>query len=181
VFTRTLVPLMQRPDLSLVNLAKDVRAAVKSLAATVGHQQSPAYYDEIDGHLFLARLGGGGAGPAAQIAPPVQTPPAQVLPPAQASVVPVQPLVPARPSRTGGFIFPDSDRRLLSQGEVGRLSRAEMRIARNEIYARKGRIFKSADLREHFSRMPWYRGQHHEVPLNSIEQANVNLLLSMER
>jgi hypothetical protein len=29
--------------------------------------------------------------------------------------------------------------------------------------------------------MPWYRGRHQEVPLNSIEQANVNLLQSLER
>jgi hypothetical protein len=61
------------------------------------------------------------------------------------------------------------------------LSRNDLRIARNEIYARKGRIFKSADLRDHFLRLPWYRPQHLEVPLNSIEQANVNLLLAAER
>jgi hypothetical protein len=176
VFTRTLVPLLERPDLSLVNLAKDVRAAVKSLAATVGHQQSPAYYDEIDGHLFLAKLGGGNAPPQVQIPPPVQA-----QPQAQASLVPVQPVVPAQPSRSDGFVFHDSDRRLLTPADVSRLSRAELRIARNEIYARKGRLFKSADLQQHFSRMPWYRGRFDEVPLNATEQANVNLLLAAER
>jgi hypothetical protein len=57
VFTRTLIPLIENPNLSLVKVAKEARARVKSLAESIGHRQSPAYYDEIDGDLFLARLG----------------------------------------------------------------------------------------------------------------------------
>ncbi|MGE3988989.1 caspase family protein [Pseudorhodoplanes sp.] len=57
VFTRTLVPLLQRPDLSLVTLAKQVQPTVKDLAQKVGHLQTPAYYDEIIGDFYLVERG----------------------------------------------------------------------------------------------------------------------------
>ena len=41
--------------LPLVAVAKETRLRVKSLASTIGMTQSPAYYDEIDGDLYLAR------------------------------------------------------------------------------------------------------------------------------
>jgi hypothetical protein len=53
VFTRTLVPLLKEPGLSLVALAKQVQPKVKELAATVDHVQTPAYYDQIIGDFFL--------------------------------------------------------------------------------------------------------------------------------
>jgi hypothetical protein len=53
VFTRTLVPVLTRPGLSLVSLAKHVQPRVKDLAATIGHVQTPAYYDQITGDFFL--------------------------------------------------------------------------------------------------------------------------------
>lgn len=164
VFTRLLVPMIERPDTSLVTLAKNVRAEVKALAASVGHQQSPAYYDEIDGHLYLARLGSDTS-----------------LPEIHASVAPTPSVTPRQSAKFEGFIFSDSDGRLLSRDEVARLSRNDLRIARNEIFARKGRLFQSPELRDYFSRFPWYRPLYQEVSLNPIEQANVNLLLSMER
>jgi hypothetical protein len=178
VFTRTLVPLLENPSLSLVTLAKDVRAQVKTLAATVAHQQSPAYYDEIDGHLFLANLG----------APAPSNPNVAPNPNVQASIQPIarpeplaQPTPVPPPAAPSGFIFGDSDRRLLNRQEVQRLTKNDVRLARNEIYARKGRFFRDTALRDHFSRFTWYQPHSWDVPLNSIEQANVTLLQSMER
>ena len=55
VFTRSFLPLLTDPSQSLVSVAKETRLRVKSLASTIGATQSPAYYDEIDGDLFLAR------------------------------------------------------------------------------------------------------------------------------
>jgi hypothetical protein len=78
-------------------------------------------------------------------------------------------------------LFPDSDRRSLSRNELSGLSRSDLRIARNEIYARKGRYFKSADLRAHFGRFAWYQPFTWNPPLNAFERANVQLILSMER
>jgi len=75
-----------------------------------------------------------------------------------------------------GFIFPDSDRRLLTPADLRRLSRDELRIARNEIFARRGRYFDSADLKAYFARFPWYAPNSWNPKLNAIEEANVALI-----
>src|SRR5262249_41854793 len=49
VFTRTLIRLMEKPGLSVQELAKTTQSEVRKLAATVSHFQMPAYYDQIDG------------------------------------------------------------------------------------------------------------------------------------
>ncbi|MFO1169435.1 MAG: caspase family protein [Hyphomicrobiaceae bacterium] len=53
VFTRNLVPLLAEPGLTHVDLAKRVQASVDKLAASIGHQQQPAYYDQIVGEFVL--------------------------------------------------------------------------------------------------------------------------------
>ena len=80
-----------------------------------------------------------------------------------------------------GFIFPDSDRRLIAAEELDGLSREELRIARNEIFARRGRKFKTQALRRHFSQFPWYRPHSWNVELNAVERANVAMIKLMER
>jgi hypothetical protein len=57
VFTRTLVPLLKEPGLSLVEVAKQLQPRVEALAAQVDHVQTPAYYDEIRGHFYLVKGG----------------------------------------------------------------------------------------------------------------------------
>lgn len=54
VFTRSLIPLMQQPGLSLIATARQIRRDVQQLAATVSHDQRPAYYDEVTGDFFFA-------------------------------------------------------------------------------------------------------------------------------
>lgn len=51
VFTRSLIPLLQTPGLSLPETARAVRMRVKDLARTIGHDQRPAYYDEVTGRF----------------------------------------------------------------------------------------------------------------------------------
>jgi formylglycine-generating enzyme required for sulfatase activity len=53
VFTRTLVPLLRQPGISHVAFAKRVQTEVRRLAASVRHQQQPAFYDQIDGEIVL--------------------------------------------------------------------------------------------------------------------------------
>ncbi|MEX0955632.1 MAG: YARHG domain-containing protein [Rhizobiaceae bacterium] len=81
---------------------------------------------------------------------------------------------------TEGFVFTDSDRRRLEREEVAGLNAATLRLARNEIYARRGRKFVSQDLREYFSRFGWYRPQFGEVELTYVEQKNVDLIRRFE-
>jgi formylglycine-generating enzyme required for sulfatase activity/uncharacterized caspase-like protein len=57
VFTRVFVPALTRPGLGLGDLAFEVREEVARLAASAGHDQRPAYYDEtIGGRVYLAGL-----------------------------------------------------------------------------------------------------------------------------
>ncbi len=53
VFTRHFVRQLATPGMTLVQLAKRTQGEVKQVAATVRHQQTPAYYDEIVGDYVL--------------------------------------------------------------------------------------------------------------------------------
>ncbi len=57
VFTRNLLPLLETDGLSQVDLAKKLYSKVKKEAATVGHEQHPAYYDQIEGYISLGQSG----------------------------------------------------------------------------------------------------------------------------
>lgn len=80
----------------------------------------------------------------------------------------------------GDLIFPDSDSRILTQAELDGLSAAELRIARNEIFARRGRHFESIDLKEHFATFAWYHPNTWNPKLNAIEEQNVRLIKEAE-
>ncbi len=54
VFTRTLLAELSKPELSMVQIAKRTQVTVRKLAGKVGHEQTPAYYDQIIGDLYLA-------------------------------------------------------------------------------------------------------------------------------
>ena len=56
------------------------------------------------------------------------------------------------------YILPDSDKKVLTEADLAGLSAEDLRKARNEIYARHGRRFKSADLQEYFDEQIWYEG-----------------------
>lgn len=79
------------------------------------------------------------------------------------------------------YIFPDSDSRRLTEGELSVLSQDVLRIAKNEIYARHGRMFASEDLQLYFGSKSWYSGtipgeQFSESVFNQIEKDNIALI-----
>jgi len=53
---------------------------------------------------------------------------------------------------------------------------------RNEIYARHGYVFSSADLKAHFAKMSWYKplNDNSKVQLSQLEQLNVDLIKAWE-
>jgi len=55
VFTRVLAPLLQGPNLSLIEIAKRTQVKVRDLARSVGHEQTPAYYDQVVGNVGLVQ------------------------------------------------------------------------------------------------------------------------------
>ena len=52
VYTRTLLRKIAVEGKPITDLAREVREDVEELAATVKHEQRPAYYDELSGPLF---------------------------------------------------------------------------------------------------------------------------------
>jgi len=79
-----------------------------------------------------------------------------------------------------GFLFADSNVRYLTRPELQKLSADRLHLARNEIFARKGRYFKDDALRTYFSQFPWYEPHAWDVPLGPVERANVDLIQSIE-
>lgn len=79
------------------------------------------------------------------------------------------------------YLLPASDKRVLSEGDIATLTKGQLRIARNEIYARHGYVFKSPDLQNYFSSKSWYHTDpSYNGALNQIEKENVTLLKTRE-
>ena len=57
VFTRNLIRRLAEPDLTLVQIAKRLQIEVRQLAASVGRDQTPAYYDQVVGEIVLNSSG----------------------------------------------------------------------------------------------------------------------------
>jgi Caspase domain len=53
VFTRTFAKELSTPGLTLVQIAKRTQSDVRQIAASVRHEQTPAYYDQIVGDVVL--------------------------------------------------------------------------------------------------------------------------------
>jgi caspase domain-containing protein len=69
VFTRNFIRELATPTLTLVQIVKRTQIDVKQLAATVRHEQTPAYYDQIVGDVvFKSAIGDG---PPIQVLPQV--------------------------------------------------------------------------------------------------------------
>lgn len=90
-------------------------------------------------------------------------------------------------NNNGGFIFPNSDSSYLSNAQVNALSDNDLQLAINEIYARRGRIFKDAGLNAYFNSQSWYEGKYtaeefeKNVKFNTYEQKNLQLLINERR
>ena len=83
------------------------------------------------------------------------------------------------------YIFWDSNNRYLTDADVAGLSLQQLNYARNEIYARRGYIFQSQELRNYFGNKHWYygtiaSGQFSISVFNEYEQANVVFLKRWE-
>ena len=90
-------------------------------------------------------------------------------------------------NNNGGFLFPNSDSSYLSNAQVSALSDDDLQLAINEIYARRGRIFKDASLNAYFNSQSWYEGKYtpeefeKNVKFNTYEQKNLQLLINERR
>lgn len=83
------------------------------------------------------------------------------------------------------YIFPFSDMFELYDYDLFGLTKEELRIARNEIYARHGRLFHDTKLQEYFDSCSWYAGsiepeKFDDTVLSDIERRNLEMIISYE-
>ena len=57
---------------------------------------------------------------------------------------------------SNGYILPDSDSRKLKKSDLAGMTAQQLSYAKNEIYARHGRVFKSSELQDYFNEKDWY-------------------------
>ena len=79
------------------------------------------------------------------------------------------------------YIFPDSDKRILTNTEIEAASIWQLRRGTNEVYARHGRKFKNQGQAAYFESKSWYNGtietdNFNESNLNEYEKQNVKLM-----
>ena len=83
------------------------------------------------------------------------------------------------------YILPGSDRRIITESELDGLTKEEVKLARNEIYARHGRKFDDEALTAYFSQFDWYYPSiepedFQESMLNSYEVTNRDIIVQYE-
>lgn len=78
--------------------------------------------------------------------------------------------------------YPQSSAKDLKEGDVENLRPADLRIMRNEIYARHGYSFKLADMRAHFEKQDWYMAVSLDITdnLTAREKKNEALIKRYE-
>lgn len=79
--------------------------------------------------------------------------------------------------------YPQSSSQVLKEADVENLKPAELRVMRNEIYARHGYSFKLADMREYFDKLDWYMPMAVDVTtkLTVREKENAALIKRYEK
>ena len=99
-----------------------------------------------------------------------------------------EPELAAKLRRTGSpwnssGVCPYTQNVLITGTMASRFDTAMLRKIRNEVWARHGYAFSSADLRDYFSQQPWYTPNpngNQSIKLSPIEQMNVDILRSVE-
>lgn len=86
-----------------------------------------------------------------------------------------------------GFVLPSSIKRYLTEADLEDMPLQVVNYAKNEMYARHGRIFQSEELAGYFSAQPWYRGTiasedfDADVHFSEMERWNYQLISQIEK
>lgn len=85
------------------------------------------------------------------------------------------------------YVLPESSTRVYSASELAGLSDWDLKVARNEIFARYGRGFSDTALQDYFNSKSWYTRKYSPEefdsmtsPLNDTERANIDVIKSLE-
>jgi hypothetical protein len=79
------------------------------------------------------------------------------------------------------YIIAGSDSRYLTDSDLSALTKEQLEIARNEIFARHGYVFKTQYYIDYFNSKSWYKPDpNYSGNLSGIEEYNVNLIKKYE-
>ncbi len=123
--------------------------------------------------------------PTAESSPVSLAPAATEINPAAAGAAVPTTAAAAAVQNTGCYILPESSSKYLTDADLAGLTAEQLRLARNEIYARHGRKFKDAGIQNYFNSCAWYQptiepGAFQESWLNQYELANRDLIKNYE-
>lgn len=85
------------------------------------------------------------------------------------------------------YMLPGSDSRYITTADLDAMTKEQIKIARNEIYARHGRKFEDEQLKNYFSQFTWYNPTiepddfKDEALLNKYEIANRDFIVQYEK
>ncbi len=79
------------------------------------------------------------------------------------------------------YIFPNSSSKKLTDSQLKKLTKKRLGIARNEILARHGYVFKTTFYKNYFNNQKWYKaGGYSSSKLNNTEWYNIKLIKKYE-
>ncbi len=78
--------------------------------------------------------------------------------------------------------YPEASTKTLKEADVENMKPANLRIMRNEIYARHGYSFKMAEMRDYFDKLDWYMPMAVDITtqLTKVEKENAALIKRYE-
>ena len=81
------------------------------------------------------------------------------------------------------YILPMSNQSELTDADLEGLSAQQLTYARNEIYARHGRVFESQELNDYFGAKEWYTADEsfEDSSLSSIEAQNAEFISTYQK
>lgn len=134
---------------------EELRARADAIEAKLQAAKNPAREDTTEMFLLAEAMG--------------------VAPPAFLSR-----LAPARDKDP--LTHPDLLEELLTLVQLQDLSKRDLRILRNTVYARRGRPFKTPTMNDYFSKKKWYRADetYTDKRLTRVDLANIKLVRSVE-
>jgi len=91
---------------------------------------------------------------------------------------------PSKPTSYGNTegLYPQASTRQLTHNDLISMSEWQLKIMRNEIFARHGYIFKTAAMKNYFNQQSWYQPEFHDVLhlLTPIESKNIKFIQRYE-
>lgn len=90
---------------------------------------------------------------------------------------------PANKTKSSDYLLPDSDTRKITASDLSEMSAKDLTYARNEIYARHGKVFKHNELNRYFQTKSWYHADSsfQDIMTSDLEQANAGFILQYQK